>query len=89
LKFDDPNNRFGGNPLFDFTNETKYQNNIFNGNPDFKNIAANELIIGQKSGAINSAEAGAAAQIPFDLLGVSRVLNPDMGAYQHIIFEEN
>lgn len=89
LKFDDPNARFKDNPLFDFENTNYYENNVFNGFPDFKNTANNELIIGQKSDAVNNANASASAQVPFDILGVSRILNPDIGAYQHIIFEEN
>ena len=89
LKFDDTNDRFKDNPLFDFTDNTKYQNNIFNGNPDFKNTASNSLIIGQESDAINKADTNASVQVPFDILGVSRLASPDIGAYQHIIFEEN
>ncbi len=89
LKFEDPNNRFTDNPLFDFENTNHYENNIFNGIPEFKQTAANELIIGQKSDAVNNANVNASAQVPFDILGVPRIPNPDIGAYQHIIFEEN
>lgn len=89
LKFEDNNGRFKDNPLFDFDNAGNYQNNIFNGVADFKTPANNELIIGQKSSAIGKANPEAAAEIPYDLLGVSRILNSDIGAYQHIIFEEN
>mgnify|MGYP000857259021 CR=1 FL=1 len=51
--------------------------------------ASNSLIIGQESDAINKADTNASVQVPFDILGVSRLASPDIGAYQHIIFEEN
>lgn len=89
LKFEDTSGNFQDNPLYDFEDSANYQNNIFNGIADFKNIYTNEFIIGQKSDAIANANPTAAAQIPLDLLGISRVLNPDIGSYQHVIFEEN
>ena len=87
LKFNDPSGKFADVPLFDFEDDSHYQNNIFNGESNFKNIDLNEYLIGEKSDAVNNADKNAAMQIPLDILGVNRTLSPDIGAYQHIIFE--
>ena len=42
------------------------------------------FIIGEESDAINKAKA---SSFSTDILGVDRNTNPDIGAYQHIIFE--
>jgi len=74
--------------LFDFNDSSHYQDIILNGEADFKNVENNELIIGQNSDAIDQADHTGSLRVPFDILNVNRVLNPDIGAYQHIIFEE-
>ncbi|MCB0475408.1 MAG: hypothetical protein KDC69_07020 [Flavobacteriaceae bacterium] len=76
------------NPLYDFMDETKYQQLVLNGNPDFKDFTTNQYVIGQDSDAIDKADASAALLVPFDILGISRTAAPDIGAYQHIIFED-
>jgi len=88
IKFDDINGNYSDNPLYDFNDTSHYQEVILNGETDFKNIQINELIIGQNSDAIDKANRNAALQVPLDILNVNRVSNPDIGAYQHIIFEE-
>ncbi len=88
LKFDTNNTAILSNPLYDFSNESIYQNVILNGVPNFKDRNSNNLIIGQNSDAIGNADINAALLVPFDILGVSRSTAPDIGAYQHIIFEE-
>jgi hypothetical protein len=88
LKFDDLNGDFSDDPLYDFDDISFYQNNILNGVPDFKDVEHNKYIIGQKSDAINNADINAAIQVPTDILGINRTINPDIGAYQNIVFEE-
>ena len=66
----------------------RYQNNILNGEADFRDVNENQLFIGAASDVISNANVPAAQKVPFDILGVNRVTSPDMGAYQHIIFEE-
>jgi len=88
LRFLDPGGNFLGDPLYDFEDESKYQENIFNGEPDFKDVDENEFIIGEASDANANANVPAAQKVPFDLLGVNRTALPDIGAYQYIIFEE-
>lgn len=88
LKFNTTNSELLENPLFDFTNNSLYQNILLNGKADFKDTSTNVYIIGQDSDANGNADANAALQVPFDILNISRVSAPDIGAYQHIIFEE-
>ena len=88
LRFSNPGGNPSDNPLYDFDDTDKYQDNILNGEPDFEDVNENKFSIGDASDAKANADRSAAQQVPFDLLGVNRVISPDMGAYQHIIFEE-
>ena len=88
LRFSNLGGNVAGDPLYDFDDMDKYEDNIFNGEPDFKDVNKNEFLIGDMSDAKANADLSAAQLIPFDLLGINRVVSPDMGAYQHIIFEE-
>ena len=84
IKFNDTNNSFDGVTEVDFANNTNYSNFILNGDPKFRDPQKSDFIIGQGSTAINKA-----ITTPFtlDVLGIDRTPNPDIGAYQHIIFE--
>ncbi len=84
IRFNDTNNSFEGVTELDFENNPNFSNFILNGNPNFKDTQKSNFIIGENSDAINKA-----LSTPFniDLLGVDRTSNPDIGAYQHIIFE--
>lgn len=86
LRFNNNNLANSGNYQFSDTNV--YENNIFNGTPDFKLPFENDLRIGANSAAINIGNGTFANQVPNDLLGVNRTASPDAGAYQHIIFED-
>ncbi|MEN8187680.1 MAG: hypothetical protein ABFR05_11175 [Bacteroidota bacterium] len=88
VRFNDVNSKFKDDPLYDFEDTSHYRENILNGNADFKGIQTNQYIIGEESEAINKADKNAALQVPVDILGVDRATNPDIGAYQHIVFEE-
>jgi hypothetical protein len=87
LRFDDPNGFYSNDPLYDFDDMSKYQNNIFNGEPDFRDINAHDFQIGDESEANAKADLQAAQQVPYDILGVNRSISPDIGAYQHVTFE--
>lgn len=82
IQFNDVTNAFGNNAELDFTNPN-YQNIILNGTPNFRNTVLQDFIIGQNSDAINKA---AASSVLLDLLGVDRSSSPDIGAYQHVMF---
>jgi hypothetical protein len=87
LRFDDPNGFYSNDPLYDFDDMSKYLNNIFNGEPDFRDINAHDFQIGDESEANEKADLQAVQQVPFDILGVNRAISPDIGAYQHVTFE--
>lgn len=87
IRFDDFNNNFAGIPEYDFDDITHYQNNILNEDPNFREPYENDLIIGEESAGNNMGDTNAASQVPLDILGISRMTTPDIGAYQHIIFE--
>lgn len=83
IQFNDINNSFTDIAQLDFTNSF-YQNIILNGNSNFRDPQKNDFVIGEKSDAINSASS---SPYPLDLLGVDRTSKPDIGAFQHVIFE--
>ncbi len=87
IRFNDTNNSFTG-VNYNFDDTTKYENNIFNQDPNFKDTDANMLIIGDDSACINKGLASFALQVPVDILNVNRTTSTDLGAYQHITFPE-
>ena len=89
LKFDTSDPTLLNNPLFDFNDGTLYQNPILNVIVNFKDTRTNNYIIGQNSEAIGNGDMTTALSVPFDILGVNRAISPDIGAYQHITFEED
>ena len=96
LKFEDTTNQFADDPLYDFSNTALFTNVLLNKNPDFKNTnpfdGFVDFRIGADSDAINQAETSIITAKPIlqtDLIGTDRLPNPDLGAYQHITFEED
>ena len=88
LRFEDPGGFFQDDPLYDFTNDNQYRNNIYNGIPDFIDVDLNDFRIGEESQARGIGNILVAREVPFDLLGIDRRDSPDAGAYQHIVLEE-
>ncbi len=86
IRFSDPSGFFGGDN-FNINNPDLYDNCIFNNDPDFKAPFENMLMIGENSGA--NAEGDPAFIITTDILGVNRTTPPDIGAYQHVTFDED
>jgi hypothetical protein len=86
VKFEDTFNEYSSNPLFNFDDITHYQNNIFNEDAHFLNTAQNKFQIGELSAGINNADANASQLVPLDILGVNRASAPDIGTYQHVLF---
>jgi hypothetical protein len=87
IRFDNSNNSFT-QPEYDFDNTDLYENCIFNESPNFLFPAKNQMVIGQESAAINQGNSVFASQVPLDISNRNRTISPDLGAYQHIIFEE-
>ena len=75
-------------PEYDFDDPTKYEGILLNDDPLFLDQQFNQLIISNESPAVNLGNLPTAAEVPFDILGVSRASAPDAGAYQAIDFEE-
>jgi len=88
IRFEDNSNNFTGEN-YDFNDTSKYEDNIFNEDPNFKDVELNELIIGDDSTANGKGLASFATQVPFDILNVNRTSSVDLGAYQHITFPED
>lgn len=88
IRFEDNSNNFTG-PNYDVSNTNHYTGNIFNEDPHFKDPFLNQLIIGEESAGNGKGASSFATQVPFDILNVDRTSTPDMGAYQHITFEQN
>ena len=88
IRFKDTSNKFTTDPNYDFSNDALYDNIVFNEDPYFQDTSKNKLIIGEDSAAINVLGNNAFSnQVPFDILNNSRTGSPDLGAYQHITFE--
>jgi hypothetical protein len=86
IRFNDINNQFVNNPLYDFNDTNFFTENIFNETPDFLSPNENKLQIGLESAAFNLGNNATAQEVPFDLLGISRVTGPDAGAFQAVEF---
>ena len=74
------------NPLFNFGDTNHYLNNVINQNPLFFDIVKNKLNIDNTSAAF--AKGNPAYIIPLDIIGKTRTLPPDLGAYQSAAFPE-
>ena len=87
LRFD--NNNLDGQGNYDFENLTFYENNLFNQDPDFEDPFSNKMRIGADSAADGIGLSIFASQVPNDILNVSRTVDPDAGAYQSVVFDED
>ncbi len=85
LKFNNTNNQFTSNPLYLFdTDAAHYSNIIRNQDPKFQNANKNKLNINATSPAF--ANGNAAYLVLKDILGITRSLPPDLGAYKNAPF---
>ena len=82
LKFDNTSNQYTNNPEYQFNTDPNHYNNIIlNKDPKFLNVSQNKLNIEETSVAF--AKGDAAYLIPLDIMGKTRTLPPDLGAYQN------
>ncbi|MGY3795390.1 hypothetical protein [uncultured Aquimarina sp.] len=85
IRFNDFNGQFSDNALYDFTDNSLFNNVILNEDPSFKAPFENELNIGDDSAANGQAST---PTMGTDILGTPRDMTaPDIGAYESIIFE--
>ena len=89
IRFEDPNGEFRDNPLYEFSNPTKYKDVVLNADPAFQNKEKNNLNIERgRSAAENIGVYPTTPAVPLDLNGVSRSNPSDAGAYESVIFPE-
>lgn len=82
LKFDNVSNQFTTNPDYQFNTDTAHYNAIIlNKDPKFFKVSLNKFNIDDTSAAF--AKGNSAYLIPLDILGNTRTLPPDLGAYQN------
>jgi len=85
LKFDNVSNSFTANPDYQFGTDTAHYNAIIlNKDPKFFKVSLNKFNIDDTSAAF--AKGNSTYLIPFDILGNTRTLPPDLGAYQSKAF---
>ncbi|QHI34833.1 hypothetical protein IMCC3317_01770 [Kordia antarctica] len=92
LKFDDFNNRFSNNELYNFTNDMIFDDVLRVTNSttiEFKDTSKDEFIIGETSVAIGIGNTpNMPPAIQSDILGNPRTNPSDVGAYNHITFDD-
>ena len=88
IRFNDFNNRFVDDELYDFEDPAIFENIVLNEMPQFLNPDLNQLIINNDSPTNAIGSSTTAGQVPTDILGVNRTQDPDLGAYQSIPFED-
>ncbi|WP_299277822.1 hypothetical protein [uncultured Psychroserpens sp.] len=86
IRFQDSNNNFP-QEQYNISNGDLYDDCIFNSDPDFKLPFENMLMIGDDSAA--NGEGDPLFLITTDILGTTRTSPPDIGAYQHVTFDED
>jgi len=84
FKFNDRNGDFEENPLFDFSNEDRYQNPVLNPNTGFTNANTNNFMLTEGSEVRGLGNSIIAGSVPLDLLGTNRTVLPDLGAFQFV-----
>ena len=82
LKFDNTSNQFTTNPDYQFeTDAAHYKAILLNKDPKFLKVSQNKFNIDDSSVAF--AKGNSAYLIPLDIIGNTRTLPPDLGAYQN------
>ncbi|MEM6684564.1 MAG: hypothetical protein AAF617_02120 [Bacteroidota bacterium] len=89
IKFDDFQNRFTNDPLYNFNDTDIFSNNVFNLDADFRDTDTNDFRIGQNSGANGIGDSIITSEVPNDVLGVARTNPSDAGAYKSTIFSDD
>lgn len=96
IRFNNVNNQFTSNQLYQFTNTNKYNQCLIATNgtmfqPNFLNVAQNQLEISLESAAKEQASIEFSQLVPFDIANKARPTAPaskaDIGAFQSQLFE--
>ena len=82
FRFNDTNGSFSEDPLYDFTNLSRFINPLLNPELDFTVPNDNEFALGANSEGIDQGDPATALEVPIDLLGIDRTSTPDIGALE-------
>ncbi|MEO0572271.1 MAG: hypothetical protein AAF039_11245 [Bacteroidota bacterium] len=82
IKFRDPRQDFLDNPLYDFQDPSRYQNVLINPSIFFLDTPKNDFQLTPDTEVLDLGDLDTALEIPMDILGISRTLTPDLGAYE-------
>ncbi len=85
IKFNDRTNAFAGDPLYDFENLVRYPSTEINLRTSFTDPSALNFQLEEDSEVVDFGDSAIATQVPLDLLGISRVETPDLGAFERQI----
>ena len=85
FKFNDRNDNFAGNPLFDFSDASAYQNPILNPATGFMDPVSNDFSLTENAEVRGLGDISIANDLPLDILGNDRTTLPDVGAYQFVL----
>ena len=88
LRFSPADETIYENPYYDFSSSTLYPKLILNKQTAFHQPSTNDFRISQESEVIGLGKSTHATSVPVDLNGVDRTNLPDLGAFQHLIFEK-
>ena len=82
IKFNENQSSTIDSSLYEFDNVTHYSNIITNGSLDYYFPYENDFRIGLNSEIINKGDENLANFTPIDILGITRIPKPDLGAFQ-------
>jgi hypothetical protein len=88
LRFSPADDAIFKNPYYNFSSSNLYPKLILNKQAAFHQPTENDFRISQDSEVIGLGKNTHAADVPLDLKGIDRTITPDLGALQHVIFEE-
>jgi hypothetical protein len=84
IKFRDGRQEFLDNPLYDFENQDLFSNVLVNPFISYEDTAEHNFQLTQQAEILDIGDLATALEVPFDLLGISRTVSPDLGAYELI-----
>ena len=84
IKFQESVGQSNENPLYDFSDDTYYNQIMLNQHLDFNNVTRDIYWIGETSAAKDIAKLEDALLVPSDIFGTDRTILPDIGAFEFI-----
>ncbi|MEP2059953.1 MAG: hypothetical protein ABJJ05_19240, partial [Maribacter litoralis] len=82
IKLNEDNSSNINNPLYDLNNTVYYTHIITAGELDYFSPTDDDFRIGLDSDVLNKGDINTANSSPIDIIGTSRLPEPDLGAYQ-------